>query len=112
MLSQEEDGFGLFGSSPLLEGLTSRKTSFNADYNSEPETDSSLTNGSTDFKVDNSVAKASLIDDSYWRSIDINSEHGTVCSYQLLNSDTDTTNNVFEVQLSGMKNAEIGLYYG
>ena len=47
LLGQEETRFGIFGTSPLLEGLTSRKTSFNADYNSEPETDSSMTNDST-----------------------------------------------------------------
>ena len=64
------------------------------------------------FKVDNTVAKATLIDDSYWRSIEVNSENGTVCSYQLLNSDSKDSNNVFEIQLSNLKNAQIGLYYG
>ena len=64
------------------------------------------------FKVDNTVAKASLIDDSYWRSIEVMSENGTVCSYQLLNSDAKDSNNVFEIQLSNLKNAQIGLYYG
>ena len=49
------------------------------------------------FKVDNTVAKASLIDDSYWRSIEVNSDNGTVCSYQLLNTDSNDTNNVFEI---------------
>lgn len=42
----------------------------------------------------------------------MNSKDGTVCSYQLLNSDDDQTDNVFEIQLSGLKNIEIGLYYG
>ena len=52
------------------------------------------------------------MDDSYWRAININSENGTVCSYELLNSNDDKTDNVFEIQLSGLKNVEIGLYYG
>ena len=64
------------------------------------------------FKVDNTVAKANLIDDSYWRSIEVMSENGTVCSYQLLNSNSNNSNNVFEIQLSNLKNAQIGLYYG
>ena len=49
------------------------------------------------FKIDNEVARASLIDDSYWRGLDINSENGTVCSYELMNEDDDMTNNVFEL---------------
>ena len=49
------------------------------------------------YKIDNEVTKASLIDDSYWRGLDVNSENGTVCSYQLLNEDKFTTNNVFEL---------------
>jgi len=46
------------------------------------------------------VAQAGLIDDSYWREININSENGTVCSYQLINEDKFVTTNVFEIQLS------------
>jgi len=42
----------------------------------------------------------------------VNSENGTVCSYQLMNGDSETKNNVFEIQLSGLENAQIGLYYG
>ena len=64
------------------------------------------------FQVENDVATASILDDSYWRSITVNSENGTVCSYQLLNGDSETKNNVFEIQLSGLENAQIGLYYG
>ena len=58
------------------------------------------------------MAEASLIDDSYWREIVINSEQGTVCSYQLINQDKREANNVFEIQFSQMENIEIGLYYG
>ena len=58
------------------------------------------------------MAKASLLDDSYWRSVQINSVNGTVCSYELLNEDQDSAQNVFEIQIAGLKNAQIGLYYG
>lgn len=58
------------------------------------------------------MAIAKLIDDSYWRSIDINSTNGTVCSYSLQNSDKKIASNVFEVQISQLKNVQLGIYYG
>jgi len=42
----------------------------------------------------------------------VDSEGDNVCSYELLNADEKTTNNVFEIQISNMSNIEIGLYYG
>ena len=112
-MNQEED-IGWFGASVLFEGYSVGKTSLYAEFDGTNvgedyiyEDESELT-----FKIDNEVAKASLIDDSYWRALDINSENGTVCSYQLLYEDNYTTNNVFELQLSGLSNVEVGLYYG
>lgn len=48
------------------------------------------------------MAQVALIDDSYWRTIEVASEGGTVCSYQLLNEDTALKNNVYELQLSNL----------
>ena len=122
LLNMQEDEEGLFGIFPIFEGYTTKKT------NSNPTLQGSIQDAMTvsevitlaqkdgeaskEIKVDNNVAQVSLIDDSYWRSIEVNSVNGTVCSYQLLNSDIEKTNNVFEVQLSGLKNVQIGLYYG
>ena len=129
----EEGGAGIFGTSPMLEGLTTRKTSQNATYqenkgivasgNGEAVTESgeisevkvrslAEVSESKALNIDNQVAQVPLIDDSYWRQVEINSQNGTVCSYQLLNQDGTNTNNVFEIQLSGLANVQIGLYYG
>jgi len=55
---------------------------------------------------------AGLIDDSYWRSINVKVKDGNTCSYRMLNSDASVNKNVFEVQLSSLDNVSIGLYYG
>ena len=47
--------------------------------------------------VSNYVARASLLDDSYWRTIKVNSLQGTVCSYELINQDADSASNVYEI---------------
>lgn len=54
----------------------------------------------------------SLIDDSYWRSINISVNDGNVCSYRMQNLDESQANNVFEVKLEQMDNLLVGLYYG
>ena len=99
LLNQETDQ-SWFGASVLFEGWSTRKTSANAEFEGTSIADDSLYADETaalSFKIDNEVAKASLIDDSYWRGLDINSENGTVCSYELMNEDDDMTNNVFEL---------------
>ena len=100
--------------SGVYEGFTIHKTSTSPEVQGTPITDAIDLAESEQAKaiVDNQVAKAPLLDDSYWRTIVINSEQGTVCSYELLNSSSDMTNNVFEIQISDMQNLEIGLYYG
>jgi len=52
-----------------------------------------------------------LLDDSYWRTIDVNATGGVVCSYKLLNENKKVDYNTFEVQISNLNNAQIGLYY-
>ena len=84
----------------LFEGWSTRKTSANAEFEGTNIANDSLYADETavmSFKIDNEVARASLIDDSYWRGLDINSENGTVCSYKLMNEDDAMTNNVFEL---------------
>ena len=63
-------------------------------------------------KIDNDVALASLIDDSYWRKIHISSHDGTVCSYRFENVDSNVQNNVYEIQISHFDNIQLGIYYG
>lgn len=82
-LLQKEEGLGVYSS--LLEGFTTKQS------RGDPEAETVQADGSStkiqSFQENNSVATASILDDSYWRSISVNSENGTVCSYQLLNSD-------------------------
>ena len=106
---------GNLSMSGIFEGYTISKSSVSPELKGTPVTDAievEVDPHEQAKKLDNQVAKAPLIDDSYWRSIVVNSENGTVCSYELLNSDTKSTNNVFEIQISSMKNLQIGLYYG
>ena len=65
----------------MLEGFTIKKTSLNSSIQGTEVADESLIVDQTDFKIDNEVARASLVDDSYWRQLDVDSENGTVCSY-------------------------------
>ena len=113
LLNQEED-LGWFGASVLFEGWSTKKTTSSFQYEDTNLANNSLYQDQSAFtlKTENEVAKATLIDDSYWRGIDVKSENGTVCSYQLLNEDSNTSNNVFELQISKMQNVQIGLYYG
>jgi hypothetical protein len=57
------------------------------------------------------VVEAFVLDDSYWREINIQADPSTVCSYRLLNSNRGMEKNTFELQISGMENVQIGLYY-
>ena len=56
--------------------------------------------------------EAYVLDDSYWRNIKIDAQSSTVCSYRLLNTNSQTEHNTFELQISAMDNVKIGLYYG
>ena len=51
----------------MLEGFTIKKTSLNSSIQGTEVADESLIVDQTDFKIDNEVARASLVDDSYWR---------------------------------------------
>ena len=82
-LLQKEEGLGVYSS--LLEGFTTKQSRGDAEAETV-QADGSSTKIQS-FQENNSVATASILDDSYWRSISVNSENGTVCSYQLLNSD-------------------------
>ena len=67
------------------------------------------------FKIENGASRAGVLDDSYWRTIHINSEGQNTCSYQFVNSSISATvakNNLFELQFSNVTNMQIGLYYG
>ena len=100
----DDGGAGLLGASPMLEGLTTMKTSHNAAYQGSTidaitgaESDTSVVGKVEDVKdrdtrlaetagikaltLDNQVAQVPLIDDSYWRQVEVNSSNGTVCSY-------------------------------
>jgi len=79
--------------------------------NSSPE-DSYKDAFESDMKIDNEVAVATIIDDSYWRRIHVDSEDGTVCSYRFENVDSDVQNNVYELQISHFENIQLGIYYG
>ena len=67
-------------SSTFFDGWTTQKSTRTKDV----ETNISASSP-TMYKVDNTVAKAGIIDDSYWRTLHINSQNGNVCSYRLLN---------------------------
>ena len=95
-------------SSTWFTGLTATKSTKTTDVMSYANSISSPTM----YKVDNTVAQAGVVDDSYWRTIHINSENGTVCSYRLLNQNDNVNANVFELKLSDLQNVQIGLYYG
>lgn len=90
---------GWFGASVLFEGWSTKKTSASLEFEDTNLADTSIYEDASalTLKTSNEVAKATLIDDSYWRSLDVNSENGTVCSYRLLNEDSYTSNNVFEL---------------
>ena len=96
-------------SATLFDGLTTTKSTKTTDVALVDVPDPGK---STMYKIDNKVAQAGVIDDSYWRTLHINSENGTVCSYRLLNQNQNANNNIFEVKLGDMKNVQIGLYYG
>ena len=61
---------------------------------------------------DRSVVEAAILDDSYWREIKIKADPTTTCSYKLTNSKSNVEKNTFELQISGIENMLIGLYYG
>lgn len=81
LLNKEDNGW--FGAKPLFEGWSTRKTSANMVFDGTLVDTESLYVEDSDlnYKIANEVTKASLIDDSYWRALDINSENGMVCSY-------------------------------
>ena len=67
------------------------------------------------FKVENGASRAGVLDDSYWRTIHIDSNGQNTCSYQFVNSSISANvakNNLFELQFSNVTNMQIGLYYG
>ena len=50
-----------------------------------------------------------LTDDASWRSLNIDSSNGTVCSYRLQNR--NAINNDYQIGIKQAKNVEIGLYF-
>ena len=99
--------------SGVFEGFTISKSSASPEVKDTPVTDAiEVATEQAPKSYDHQVAKAPLLDDSYWRTVVVDSNGDNVCSYELLNADAETTNNVFEIQISNMKNIEIGLYYG
>lgn len=92
-LEQMEENPPMF-SSTWFNGLTSVLSSRTVDIQRVNEPSPFL------YHIDNNVAAAGVIDDSYWRTIHINSEEGTVCSYRLLNQNETVNNNVYELKLS------------
>ena len=63
------------GLSPFFEGFTTKKSIANAQFVDTPiETTESEVESKAQ-KVDHTAADVSLIDDSYWRSITVNSDN-------------------------------------
>jgi len=98
LLSNAGDGVGaVLGPNGLFESLFIAQTSQNALLkDSAVEKAVSDAENVKQFKVVNEVARVPLLDDSYWRSIVVNSINDTVCSYELVNSNT-AASNVFEI---------------
>ena len=74
----EEEPFAI--SPSMFDGWTSARSTKTSNV-----TTSVNENSGQMYHVENRVAKAGVIDDSYWRTLHVNSEEGTVCSYRLLN---------------------------
>ena len=72
LLNQEED-LGWFGASVLFEGWSTKKTSASLQYEDTNLANNSLYQDQSvlTLKTVNEVAKATLIDDSYWRGLDV-----------------------------------------
>ena len=64
----------------MFEGWTSARSTKTAKVTSNVGENSAQM-----YHVENHVAKAGVIDDSYWRTLHINSEGNNLCSYRLLN---------------------------
>ena len=71
-----------------------------------------MLNLNQDIVDDRSIPEVYLLDDSYWREINISATSNNMCGYRLLNTNSQIDHNSFELQISNMENVLIGLYYG